>query len=72
MYMSLVNSFIDNTLAIEMGDYKWEYTFDKRLADGANIHEIVKATKDANEIVLPTKKLRLQKQLARMLTLKTA
>lgn len=59
MYMSLVNSFIDNTLAIEMGDYKWEYTFDKRLADGANIHEIVKATKDANEIVLPTKKAKI-------------
>lgn len=59
MYMSLVNSFIDNTLAIEMGENKWEYTFDKRLADDANIHEIVKATKEANEIVLPTKKTKI-------------
>jgi len=50
---------IVNNLTIEMGDYKWDYTFDKRLSDDSDIPEIVKATKEANEVVLPTKKAKI-------------
>ncbi|WP_137743234.1 DUF6273 domain-containing protein [Robertmurraya siralis] len=52
-----------NTLTIEMDSNKWEYIFDKRLAEDANIHEIVKATKEANEIVLPGKKAKIVKAI---------
>lgn len=49
-----------NTLTVEMGTDKWTYTFDKRLATDADIVSAVKATKDANEVYLPS----VKKQLA--------
>jgi hypothetical protein len=42
-----------NTLTIEMGDQKWTYTFDKRLATDADILSAVKAAKDASETITP-------------------
>lgn len=49
-----------NTLTIEMGTDKWTYTFDKHLATDADVLSAVKATKDANEVYLPS----VKKQLA--------
>jgi hypothetical protein len=42
-----------NTLTIEMGDQKWTYTFDKRLATDADILSAVKAAKDVSETITP-------------------
>lgn len=48
-----------NTLTVEMGGEKWTYTFDKQLATDADIQQAIKATKDANEVYLPTIKNKL-------------
>lgn len=45
-----------NALTIEMGSEKWTYTFDKRLAEDADISSAVKAVKDVNEVYLPAVK----------------
>lgn len=51
-----LQKYLPNTLTIEMGSNKWEYTFDKRLAEDADMLSIVKATKDTNEVFLPAVK----------------
>lgn len=49
-----------NTLTVEMGSEKWTYTFDKQLASDSDIISASKATKDANEVYLPS----VKKQMA--------
>jgi len=48
-----------NTLTIEMGVNKWEYTFDKRLATDSDISSIANAVRDTNEVFLPAVKSEL-------------
>ncbi|MDT0160256.1 hypothetical protein [Bacillus sp. AG4(2022)] len=48
-----------NTLTVEMGGEKWEFTFNKQLASYAELPDMFKATKDANEISLPLLKQKL-------------
>lgn len=46
----------NNTLTIEMGSNKWEYTFDKALAPTDDLTSIAKSVKDTNEVLLPSVK----------------
>lgn len=52
-----------NTLTIEMGENKWEYTFDKQLSSDADMLSIVKAVKDSQDTYLPAVKTDLAKSV---------
>jgi len=58
----------NNTLTVEMGTELWTYTFDKRLATDDDILSAVKATQDAQSIVIPNVKTQLVEKIGGLST----
>lgn len=51
--MAFSDSYKRNELTIEMGSNKWNYTFEKKLANNDSLVNIAKAIKDTNNFQLP-------------------
>lgn len=56
---SFESNFEPNTLTIEMGTEKWEYTFTKTVNTNTTETQLVEAVKDMSEVVLPGVKEKL-------------